>query len=107
MAHDLLLCISDHGEMPDPVPPSPGCDACASRDVVIEELIAANAALAERVAALERAAGRNSGNSGMPPSADDLPGRRKPLGRPGKGFGTQARQAARCTGQFAAVGGAP
>jgi transposase len=73
--------------MPDPVPPSPGCDACASRDVVIDELIAANAALVERVAALERAAGRNSGNSGMPPSTDDLPGRRKPPARPVKGSG--------------------
>ena len=34
-----------------------------SRDVVIEELTAANARLVERVAALERIVGRNSGNS--------------------------------------------
>jgi hypothetical protein len=44
----------------------------------IEELTAANARLVERVAALERIVGRNSGNSSMPPSADDLPGRSAP-----------------------------
>lgn len=36
----------------------------------IEALSAANAALTERVAELERKAGRNSGNSNMPPSTD-------------------------------------
>ena len=35
-------------------------------------------ALQERVADLERAASRNSGNSSMSPSADDLPGRKAP-----------------------------
>jgi len=54
---------------------------------MLEELRAANARLAERVAALERAVGRNSGNSSMPPSTDDLPGRAKPVGRRGKGSG--------------------
>ena len=54
---------------------------------MLEELRAANARLAERVAALERAAGRNSGNSSMPPSTDDLPGRTKPVGRRVKGSG--------------------
>jgi hypothetical protein len=68
--------------------------ACASRDgliaeqaAMLEELRAANARLAERVAALERAVGRNSGNSSMPPSTDDLPGRTKPVGRRVKGSG--------------------
>jgi transposase len=57
----------------------------------VAELEAANATLAERMARLERAASRNSGNSSMPPSADDLPGRtpppprsRKARRRPGK-----------------------
>jgi hypothetical protein len=50
----------------------------AAQAGAIEELTAANARLVERVTALERAAGRNSGNSGMPPSTDDLPGRTKP-----------------------------
>jgi transposase len=36
------------------------------------------AALSERVTKLERRLGRNSGNSSMPPSADDLPGRTPP-----------------------------
>jgi transposase len=34
--------------------------------------------LRERLAAAERAGSRNSGNSSMPPSADDLPGRKMP-----------------------------
>jgi transposase len=53
----------------------------------IEELTAANARLVERVTALERVVGRNSGNSSMPPSSDDLPGRSKPQPRPVKGSG--------------------
>jgi transposase len=80
--------------VPEQLPPSPGCQACASRDgliaeqaAMLEELRVANARLAERVAALERAAGRNSGNSSMPPSTDDLPGRMKPTGRRRKGSG--------------------
>jgi hypothetical protein len=40
-----------------------------------------NAELRERVARLERLVSRNSGNSGMPPSLDDLPGRKKPMDR--------------------------
>ncbi|TDD21250.1 hypothetical protein E1294_15520 [Nonomuraea diastatica] len=39
------------------------------------------AQLRERVAKLERLVSRNSGNSGMPPSVDDLPGRRRPMER--------------------------
>jgi transposase len=53
----------------------------------IEELTAANARLVERVTALERNAGRNSGNSSMPPSTDDLPGRTKPPPRQARGSG--------------------
>jgi transposase len=34
--------------------------------------------LQERIADLERAASRNSGNSSMPPGSDDLPGRKAP-----------------------------
>jgi hypothetical protein len=55
--------------------------------VVIEELTAANAQLVERVRALERIVGRNSGNSSMPPSCDDLPGRQKPPPKPVRGSG--------------------
>lgn len=44
----------------------------------VAQLEAANAELAERLARLERAVSRNSGNSSMPPSADDLPGRTSP-----------------------------
>jgi transposase len=75
-------------------PPRLGCESCASRDVVlaaqakaIEELTAANARLVGRVAVLERIVGRNSGNSSMPPSSDDLPGRSKPEPKPVKGSG--------------------
>ena len=80
--------------MPEQLSASPECAACAARDGLIaeqagmiEELRAANARLAERVAALERAVGRNSGNSSMPPSTDDLPGRSKPARRRAKGSG--------------------
>lgn len=40
-----------------------------------------------RIAELERLLSRNSGNSSMPPSSDDLPGRRKPAPRGGQGSG--------------------
>jgi hypothetical protein len=59
-----------------------------------EELIAlvvqlreANAALEERLRRLERQVGRNSGNSSMPPSSDDLPGRTKPAPKRAKSSG--------------------
>lgn len=59
-----------------------------------EELIAlivrlreANATLEERVRRLERQASRNSGNSSMPPSTDDLPGRTKPAPKRAKNSG--------------------
>jgi len=55
--------------------------------VLIAELVAANARVAERVTALERAAGRNSENSSMPASTDGLPGRTTPARRRSKGSG--------------------
>src|SRR6266851_4671656 len=43
--------------------------------------------LAARLERLERLASRNSGNSSMPPSADDLPGRAPPQRKPARGDG--------------------
>src|SRR2546428_6624604 len=51
------------------------------------ELTAQAADLSERLARLERAVSRNSGNSGMPPSADDLPGKTPPAAKPKPGAG--------------------
>ena len=45
---------------------------------LVVQLCEANAALQERVQRLERLASRNSGNSSMPPSSDDVPGRTAP-----------------------------
>jgi hypothetical protein len=45
------------------------------------------AGLQEKIARLERLVSRNSGNSSMPPSADDLPGRRPPRETPRRGGG--------------------
>jgi hypothetical protein len=66
----------------------------AARDAVIAmqaqviKVLAGQAAdLAARVERLERAASRNSGNSSMPPSADDLPGRTPPPAQAGRGGG--------------------
>ena len=65
----------------------------AEQAAAIEELSRANAQLLERVTALERALGRNSGNSSMPPSSDDLPGRHKPAPRRARGSGrTRGKQ---------------
>ena len=64
----------------------------AAQARVIEALAAENARLAGQVAGLaarverlERLASRNSGNSSMPPSADDLPGRTPPRRTPPAG----------------------
>ena len=51
------------------------------------ELSAQVAGLEERLARLERLVSRNSGNSSMPPSADDLPGRNAPGQRKRGGSG--------------------
>lgn len=52
---------------------------------MIEVLRAENAELRTRVDRLERLLSRNSGNSSMPPSADDLPGRTPPGDPPRRG----------------------
>jgi hypothetical protein len=51
------------------------------------ELRAQVTELAERVARLERLISRNSGNSSMPPSTDDLPGKKPPERKPRRGGG--------------------
>jgi transposase len=51
------------------------------------ELAGRVAELEERLAKLERALSRNSGNSGMAPSADDLPGKTPPAPKPKRGDG--------------------
>ena len=61
-----------------------------SRDELIalaQRLLEANAALEERVRRLERQVSRNSSNSSMPPSSDDLLGRSKPAPRRTKNSG--------------------
>jgi transposase len=75
-------------------PAAPDCTSCAARDAVIaeqaaavEELRADVVALAAQVAELQRRLGRNSGNSSMAPSADDLPGRTPPSAKPKRGKG--------------------
>jgi hypothetical protein len=57
----------------------------AAQAQVIEQLTA-------RVAELERQLGRNSGNSSMPPSTDDLPGWTPPVDKPQLGKGSKRRQ---------------
>ena len=65
--------------MPDSLPPEDPRDALireqAERIAGLEALVAG---LREQLDAALRASSRNSGNSSMPPSADDLPGRRTP-----------------------------
>src|ERR1039458_8382449 len=82
-------------------PPGPGCTSCAARDAVIAEqarvpeeqagaigeLRSDLVALAAEDRELRRRLGRNSGNSSMAPSADDLPGRKPPEPKPKRGGG--------------------
>ncbi len=82
-------------------PAAPGCASCAARDAVIAEqarvleeqgaamgeLRADLVALAAEVRELRRRLSRNSGNSSMAPSADDLPGRTPPAPKPKRGKG--------------------
>src|ERR1035438_1882992 len=82
-------------------PHAPVCASCAARDAVIAEqarvleeqaaaigeLRADVVALAAEVRDLRRRLGRNSGNSSMAPSADDLPGRTPPVPKPERGRG--------------------
>jgi hypothetical protein len=77
------------------VPDTPGAaDVVAALRAKNAELKAENAQLraqvtelAERVARLERLISRNSGNSSMPPSTDDLPGKKPPERKPRRGSG--------------------
>jgi transposase len=74
--------------------PAVGCASCAARDQVIAELGRAVEELRAEVAELRRRLGRNSRNSSMPPSTDDLPGRQPPRrerrqGGPGRKRGKQ------------------
>ena len=57
------------------------------KDAKIAGLEAQVAAQAERIARLERLVSRNSGNSSMPPSGDDQPGKTPPKPKPGRGRG--------------------
>jgi transposase len=59
----------------------------AEQAQAIGELRADVVALAAEVRELRRRLGRNSGNSSMPPSADDLPGRKTPEPKPRRGRG--------------------
>src|SRR5438876_9976482 len=62
--------------------------SCAARDELIGELVRAVEELRSEVADLRRRLGRNSRNSSMPPSSDDLPGR-VPPGRERRGKGSK------------------
>jgi len=64
----------------------------ASQARVIEELSRTVERLTARVAELERQLGRNSGNSSMPPSTDDLPGHTQPAEKPQPGKGPKRKQ---------------
>ena len=55
--------------------------------MLLEDKDAQIAELAERVVRLERLISRNSGNSSMPPSADDLPGKKPPERKARRGGG--------------------
>ena len=55
------------------------------KDAVIAGLRAQLAEQAEQIARLERLISRNSGNSSMPPSSDDQPGRKPPQPRQRQG----------------------
>jgi hypothetical protein len=68
-------------------PPAAGCTSCAARDELIGQLVRAVDELRAEVADLRRRLGRNSGNSSMPPSADDLPGKVPPR-RQARGTGS-------------------
>lgn len=61
----------------------------AAQAQMIKSLEAQVTALTDRVAELERRLGRNSGNSSMPPSTDDLPGKTPPDGPAVGGGGTR------------------
>jgi hypothetical protein len=64
--------------LPEEPPPDPRDALIAAQAERIEALEALVADLREQLAAALRAGSRNSGNSSMPPSTDDLPGRTPP-----------------------------
>ena len=66
--------------------------------MLLEDKGAQIAELEGRVERLERLISRNSGNSSMPPSADDLPGKKPPERRPRLRLRPQAGQAAGLSG---------
>jgi len=76
-----------------PLPLDAARDAVTAVQARVVEVLAAENArlagqvtdLAARVERLERLISRNSGNSSMPPSADDLPGRTPPQRKPAGG----------------------
>jgi hypothetical protein len=93
----------------------PGDDAAALRSenrrlreanerlrVLLEDKDAKIAELEDRVARLERLISRNSGNSSMPPSADDLPGRKPPERRQRRGGGRKPGKQPGAPGAFLA-----
>ena len=65
------------------------------KDAVIAGLRAQLAEQAEQIARLERLISRNSGNSSMPPSSDDLPGKKPPGRKPRRRGGVAVRSATR------------
>jgi len=75
--------------------------------MLVEDKDAKIAALEERVARLERLISRNSGNSSMPPSTDDLPGRKPPERRPRRGGGRKPGKRPGSPGAYLAWNGRP
>ena len=80
--------------MPDPEELSREELVALVRDQAHElgRLRAENADLRARLERLERLLSRNSGNSSMPPSTDDLPGKTPPAGKPTQGGGAMKRK---------------
>jgi len=75
--------------------------------MLVEDKDAKIAALEERVARLERLISRNSGNSSMPPSTDDLPGKKPPERRPRRGGGRKPGKRPGSPGAYLAWNGRP
>ena len=72
----------------------------------LKELRAENARLRARLDRLERLVSRNSGNSSMPPSTDDLPGRTSPPDPPATGVNPLGRGGKRKRGKQPGAPGA-
>jgi transposase len=75
--------------------------------MLVEDKDAKIAALEERVARLERLISRNSGNSSMPPSTDDLLGKKPPERRPRRGGGRKPGKQPGSPGAYLAWNGRP